>query len=194
VESIGGGCDWGVGGLRGVEPGARGGSLIREPGAELSGGLIGWVPSAEAGQENRCDWRPRRGGMGAWVSGLLGGADSAAAAAAGPAAVGLGDLPELCAAQVLLRLDPPEICRLARLNHAFRGAAGADFVWEAKLPENYRYLMEFVGTGEEGRRRRRRAGKKEIYARLSKPVPFGDGQKVIPFASPPFDFLRFNVA
>jgi len=132
--------------------------------------------------------------MGAWVSGLLGGADSAAAAAAGPAAVGLGDLPELCAAQVLLRLDPPEICRLARLNHAFRGAAGADFVWEAKLPENYRYLMEFVGTGEEGRRRRRRAGKKEIYARLSKPVPFGDGQKVIPFASPPFDFLRFNVA
>ena len=135
--------------------------------------------------------------MGAWVSGLLGGADSAAAAAAaaaGPAAVGLGDLPELCAAQVLLRLDPPEICRLARLNHAFRGAAGADFVWEAKLPENYRYLMEFVGTGEEGRRRRRRAGKKEIYARLSKPVPFGDGQKVIPFASPPFDFLRFIVA
>ena len=69
VESIGGGCDWGIGGLRGVEPGARGGSLIREPGAELSGGLIGWVPSAEAGQENRCDWRPRRGGMGAWVGG-----------------------------------------------------------------------------------------------------------------------------
>ncbi|KAF8698449.1 hypothetical protein HU200_035189 [Digitaria exilis] len=114
--------------------------------------------------------------MGAWVSGLLG-ADGAAEAAAGPAAVGLGDLPELCAAQVLLRLDPPEICRLAGLNHAFRGAAGADFVWEAKLPENYRYLMEFVGSGEEGRRRRRRAGKKEIYARLSKPVPFGDGQK-----------------
>ena len=106
----------------------------------------------------------------------------------------LGDMPESCVAAVLLYLDPPEICRLARLNHAFRGAAGADFVWEAKLPENYRYLMEFVGTGEEGRRRRRRAGKKEIYARLSKPVPFGDGQKVIPFASPPFDFLRFNVA
>lgn len=119
------------------------------------------------------------GGMGAWVSGLLGADCAAAEAAAGPAALGLGDLPELCAAQVLLRLDPPEICRLARLNHAFRGAAGADFVWEAKLPENYRYLMEFVGSGEEGRRRRRRAGKKEIYARLSKPVPFGDGQKVI---------------
>ena len=109
---------------------------------------------------------------------------AAAAAGAGPAAVGLGDLPELCAAQVLLRLDPPEICRLARLNHAFRGAAGADFVWEAKLPENYSYLMEFVGgNGDEGRRRRRRAGKKEIYARLARPVPFGDGQKVRYFAS-----------
>jgi len=122
--------------------------------------------------------------MGAWVSVLLG-MDGAEAAAAGPAAVGLGDLPELCAAQVLLRLDPPEICMLARLNHAFRGAAGADFVWEAKLPENYSYLMEFVGgNGDEGRRRRRRAGKKEIYARLARPVPFGDGQKVRYFASP----------
>ena len=48
------------------------------------------------GQKNRCDWR-RRGGMGAWVSVLLG-MDGAEAAAAGPAAVGLGDLPELCAA------------------------------------------------------------------------------------------------
>jgi hypothetical protein len=117
------------------------------------------------------------GGMGAWVS-VLPGVDGPSAAATGPVAVGLGDLPELCAAEVLLRLDPPEICRLARLNHAFRGAAGADFVWEAKLPENYRYLMEFVGSGEEGRRRRRLAGKKEIYARLARPVPFGDGTKV----------------
>jgi hypothetical protein len=62
--------------------------------------------------------------MGAWVSVLLG-MDGTEAAAAVPAAVGLGDLPELCAAQVLLRFDPPEICRLAQLNHAFRGAAGA---------------------------------------------------------------------
>jgi hypothetical protein len=49
--------------------------------------------------------------------------------------------------------------------------------------------MEFVGSGEEGRRRRRQAGKKEIYARLSKPVPFGDGQKVIFFAFP-FSCIR----
>jgi hypothetical protein len=124
--------------------------------------------------------------MGAWVSVLLG---MDGAAAAGPAAVGLGDLPELCAAQVLLRLDPPEICRLAQVNHAFRGAAGADFVWEAKLPENYNYLMEFVGSGDEGKRRRRRAGKKEIYARLARPVPFGDGKKVRYFASSFFAWL-----
>jgi hypothetical protein len=51
-------------------------------------------------------------------------------------------------------------------------------VWEAKLPENYRHLIGYVeGSGEEGRRRRRRAGKKEIYARLSRPVTFDDGTK-----------------
>lgn len=126
--------------------------------------------------------------MGAGVSGLfgLGGDEGETSAAVGGAvAAGLGDLPELCAAEVLLRLDAPEICRLARLNHSFRGAAGADFVWEAKLPENYRYLMSFVeggGGGDDGRqlrrRRRRPAGKKEIYVRLARPVPFDGGSKV----------------
>jgi hypothetical protein len=114
--------------------------------------------------------------MGSGVSSLFFGTGGAATAAA---ATGMGDLPELCAAEVLLRLDAPEICQLARLNRAFRGAAGADFVWEAKLPENYRHLIGYVeGGGEEGRRRRRRAGKKEIYARLSRPVAFDDGTKV----------------
>ena len=52
----------------------------------------------------------------------------------------------------MCRLDPPEICWLTRLNHASRGAAGADFVWEAKLPENCAdaspsYLMEFLDAG-----------------------------------------------
>uniref|UniRef100_A0ACD5TNF2 Uncharacterized protein n=1 Tax=Avena sativa TaxID=4498 RepID=A0ACD5TNF2_AVESA len=116
--------------------------------------------------------------MGAGVSSLFFGIGGAATAAAAPGATGLGDLPELCVAEVLLRLDAPEICGLARLNHAFRGAAGADFVWEAKLPENYRHLIGYVeGGGEEGRRRRRRAGNKEIYARLSRPVTFDDGTK-----------------
>ena len=43
----------------------------------------------------------------AWVSVLLGMDGAEAVAAAGPAAVGLGDLPELCADEVLLRLDLP---------------------------------------------------------------------------------------
>jgi hypothetical protein len=65
------------------------------------------------------------------------GVDGASAAAVGPTAVGLGDLLELWA-EVMLRLDLSEICALTWLNHTFRGAAGADFVfvWE-KLPESY---------------------------------------------------------
>ncbi|CAL4937299.1 unnamed protein product [Urochloa decumbens] len=85
---------------------------------------------------------------------------------------GLGDLPELCAAEVLLHLDAPDICRLARLNHAFRGAAAADFVWETKLPENYGHLLRFVDGAEEGE-----MGKKDIFARLAKPVPFDGGKR-----------------
>uniref|UniRef100_A0A1D1ZCI8 F-box protein PP2-A15 n=1 Tax=Anthurium amnicola TaxID=1678845 RepID=A0A1D1ZCI8_9ARAE len=54
---------------------------------------------------------------------------------------GLGDIPEGCVARVFIHLTPPEICNLARLNRAFRGAASADPVWEAKLPSNYRHLL-----------------------------------------------------
>ncbi|KAE8809109.1 F-box protein PP2-A13-like [Hordeum vulgare] len=82
------------------------------------------------------------------------------------------------ATQVLLRLDAPEICRLARLNHAFRGAAGGRLrvggQAVGELPPPHRYVE---GGGEEGRRRRHRAGTKEIYARLSRPVSFDDGTK-----------------
>jgi hypothetical protein len=89
------------------------------------------------------------------------------------ARTGLDDLPELCAAEVLLHLDAPDICRLARLNRAFRGAAAADFVWEAKLPENYGPLLRFVDGAEGGE-----MGKKDIFARLAKPVPFDGGRRV----------------
>lgn len=89
---------------------------------------------------------------------------------------GLGDLPEGCVAELLLRLNPSEICRLARLNRAFRGAAGSDFVWEAKLPENYQYMMEKaiheVGAAKFP------ASKKRIYARLCRPNPIDGGSKV----------------
>jgi len=93
---------------------------------------------------------------------------------------GLGDMPELCTAEVLLRLGAPDICRLARLNRAFRSAGAADFVWEAKLPENYGYLMGFVDGGEEEKRdraQRSAMGKKEVYARLAKAVRFDDGKR-----------------
>lgn len=120
--------------------------------------------------------------MGAGASELAGTGEAAASGS------GLGEMPELCAAEVLLRLGATDICRLARLNRAFRGAAAADFVWEAKLPENYGYLMGFVHGGKEeqdeeesrGMKGRGRVpmGKKEVYARLAKAVPFDDGKRV----------------
>ncbi|XP_031265587.1 F-box protein PP2-A12-like isoform X2 [Pistacia vera] len=74
---------------------------------------------------------------------------------------GLGDLPESCVASIIAYLDPPEICKLAKLNRAFRGASLADFVWESKLPSNYQTLIEKVlGDLKEN------MGKREIYARL----------------------------
>ncbi|RLN38738.1 F-box protein PP2-A13-like [Panicum miliaceum] len=91
------------------------------------------------------------------------------------ARAGLGDLPELCAAEVLLYLDAPDICRLSRLNRAFRGAAAADFVWDAKLPENYGHLLRFVDEAKEVGSRSE-MGEKDIFARLAKPVPFDGGR------------------
>ncbi|CAL9154677.1 unnamed protein product [Musa hybrid cultivar] len=90
---------------------------------------------------------------------------------------GLGDLPESCVAAVLLHLDPPEICRAARLSRTFRGAASADFVWKAKLPENYVHLMELACGGKSPSSRKRRLCLKEIYARLCRPNPLDEGTK-----------------
>ncbi|RRT84598.1 hypothetical protein B296_00001959 [Ensete ventricosum] len=92
---------------------------------------------------------------------------------------GLGDLPESCVAAVLLHLDPLEICRAARLSRTFRGAASADFVWEAKLPENYVHLMELACGGKSPSSRKRRLCLKEIYARLCRPNPLDGGTKVL---------------
>lgn len=87
---------------------------------------------------------------------------------------GLGDIPESCVACVFLYLTPPEICNLARLNRAFRGAASSDSVWEGKLPPNYRDLLDLVMMPPE---RYRNLSKKDIFALLSRPVPFDDGNK-----------------
>lgn len=86
---------------------------------------------------------------------------------------GLGDIPENCVACVFLNLTPPEICNLARLNRAFRGAASSDSVWEKKLPVNYQDLLELMPP-----ERYQNFSKKDIFALLSRPVPFDDGNKV----------------
>lgn len=87
---------------------------------------------------------------------------------------GLGDIPESCVACVFLYLTPPEICNLARLNRAFRGAASSDSVWESKLPPNYQDLLDLMPP-----ERYHNLSKKDIFALLSRPVPFHDGNKEV---------------
>ncbi|CAN1332911.1 F-box protein PP2-A12 [Linum perenne] len=92
----------------------------------------------------------------------------------------LGDLPESCVAPILENLDPVEICKLATLNRAFRGASWADFVWESKLPENYRTLMEKVlGIDVDGDDRGKKMSKREIYTRLCAANSFDGGTKKV---------------
>lgn len=92
---------------------------------------------------------------------------------------GLGDIPESCVACAFMYLTPPEICNLARLNRAFRGAASSDAVWETKLPYNYQDLLDLLPS-----ERYRNLSKKSIFALLSRPVPFDDGTKVGNFHPP----------
>ncbi|XP_042472820.1 F-box protein PP2-A13-like [Zingiber officinale] len=98
---------------------------------------------------------------------------SAAGSEGGSGRTGLGDLPEGCVAEIMLRLDPTQICRLARLSRVFRRAASADLVWETKLPRNYRYLLRRA-LGEESSGGRE-FGKKEIFALLCRRNAF-DGE------------------
>ncbi|PKA59718.1 F-box protein PP2-A15 [Apostasia shenzhenica] len=88
---------------------------------------------------------------------------------------GLGDIPESCVACVFMYLTPPEICNLARLNRAFRGAASSDFVWESKLPPSYPLLLELLPPESY----QCISKKKDIFAVLSRPVLFDDGTKVV---------------
>ncbi|XP_043718474.1 F-box protein PP2-A13-like [Telopea speciosissima] len=106
--------------------------------------------------------------MGAGFSGFAAENDGGSS----PPKPGLGDLPESCVAPILMYLDPPDICKLARLNRAFSGASSADFVWESKLPFNYRYLIEKLFDEVPVN-----LSKKDIYARLSHPNPFDGGTK-----------------
>ncbi|KAL7607622.1 F-box protein PP2-A13 [Lactuca sativa] len=89
-----------------------------------------------------------------------------------PSKLNLGDLPESCVALVLFYLEPPEICKLARINRAFRAASSADFIWISKLPSNYHYLVGKLLIDD-----KKKVGEKEIFARLTRPMPFDAGNK-----------------
>ncbi|KAI4354984.1 hypothetical protein L6164_003803 [Bauhinia variegata] len=91
----------------------------------------------------------------------------------GPLQPRLDDIPESCVALVLMYLDPPDICKLARLNRAFRGASLADFIWESKLPSTYKFIMEKVLEDPSVMV----LGKKDLYARLCRRSPFDSGTK-----------------
>ncbi|WRX09115.1 Phloem protein 2-like - like 1 [Theobroma cacao] len=109
--------------------------------------------------------------MGANISGAVADGDGDGP----PSRPRLGDIPESCAALVLAQLDPPEICKLSRLNRSFCGASSADFIWESKLPSNYRFIVEKVLRDTTLLTLQR----KELYARLCRPILFDAGTKEI---------------
>ena len=109
--------------------------------------------------------------MGANLSGCVSDAD-------GDLEARLDDIPESCVALVLMYLDPPDICKLARLNHAFHGASTADFVWESKLPSNYKFIIEEVLEDES----LMDLAKRDVYARLCRHNLFDKGKKVVSFS------------
>ncbi|GAB2265245.1 hypothetical protein Dimus_000314 [Dionaea muscipula] len=85
---------------------------------------------------------------------------------------GLDDLPENCIALICMHLDPVEVCRLAGLCRVFKSAALADFVWESKLPSNYKFLVRMLFD-----KIPERMGKKDIYSLLSRPIKFDAATK-----------------
>ncbi|KAJ8766151.1 hypothetical protein K2173_021668 [Erythroxylum novogranatense] len=87
----------------------------------------------------------------------------------------LDDLPESCVASIIGCLDPVEICKLSRLNRAFRGASWADFIWDSKLPENYENIMAKLSGGWS----LKKLSKREIYSKLCKANSLDDGTKKV---------------
>ncbi|GMH18267.1 hypothetical protein Nepgr_020108 [Nepenthes gracilis] len=85
----------------------------------------------------------------------------------------LGDIPESCIALILAYLDPPEICKLASLNRAFRRASTADFIWDVKSPPNCRFIVEKLFD----EKMLLGVCKKDVFARLCRPNSFDGGTK-----------------
>lgn len=110
--------------------------------------------------------------MGAASSSLA--LESEGGSGSSPSRPSLDDVPESCVSSIFMYMDPPEICKLARLNKTFHGASSADFVWETKLPSNYKFLVEKVlGQSPES------LSKKEIYAKLCRPNCLDNGTKQV---------------
>ncbi|XP_010537206.1 PREDICTED: F-box protein PP2-A14 [Tarenaya hassleriana] len=103
------------------------------------------------------------------------GAGSSSDLAASDQASGLGDVPENCISAVLTYMEPPEICRLARVSQSFHRASESDMLWEKKLPCNYRFLVERV-LGQDSKNMTNH-NMKDVFARLSRPNRFDSGTK-----------------
>lgn len=86
----------------------------------------------------------------------------------------LDDIPESCISSMMMKMDPQEICKLSRVNKTFHRASSDDYVWESKLPQSYKFLVNKV-IGEE---KVCSMTKKKIYAKLCQPNFFDDGTKV----------------
>ncbi|WCJ23148.1 F-box protein PP2-A13 [Euphorbia peplus] len=86
-----------------------------------------------------------------------------------------GDIPENCVSSILMHLDPVEICKFATLNRAFHGASSADFIWESKMPFNYRFMLD--NLLDDKQLSMPNSGKKDLYSRLSQPNSFHAGTK-----------------
>ncbi|KAM7258151.1 hypothetical protein ACFE04_013892 [Oxalis oulophora] len=106
----------------------------------------------------------------------------------GSSSSSLGDIPEGCVALILEKLDPLEICELAILNRAFHGASWADFVWESKLPINYKLILNKLlfnhvnhddDDDDDDDVTSGKLGKRHIFTMLSKANSFdGDTKRV----------------
>ncbi|KAK2409414.1 F-box protein PP2-A13 [Trifolium repens] len=72
-------------------------------------------------------------------------------------------------------MDPPQICKLASLNRAFRAASSADFVWESKLPPNYDVIISKIFDTSFSSH----LGKRGIYSRLCSLNTFDGGTKKV---------------
>lgn len=117
--------------------------------------------------------------MGGGISGLQGSKlDDSKSSAGRLLLLNIDELPESCVALILSYLDPPQICRLACLNTTFRQASLSDFVWESKLPPNYKILANKLFFNDQNSEMITLLSKKEIFHRFCCSNHFDSNTKV----------------